>query len=712
MAVVAISNSNNRVDAAEATTNWSKIGNSLAQEPDFVYQGSFAISSKVSTTLAGHSCAPGSVNMTTGDNIVCMFKALWTNYSVLAATPSAAHRIGSSSSAYHEYYIADDGTQGDIDYPVRGGWLISPINPNVSAWRDATVGSPTLTAVNYFATTGDFSATSKSENVVTDALDLGDGLWLVGGDGGDADGSFADFLAADQGQPSTGRFGHVTSLEGIFYVFGKLNIGITAGGTVTATEFTSTPGRTIVYPGGRVAAGWNTMEFDLGNASTVVSLNNLTVVGRGRSALKRFFCTATEVNGGSEIITISGFTDHGFQTGDAVLYSNEGATTLSDLTNSTEYFVRRLSATTLSLHTTRQGAYANTGVRNLTAVAAANSSHQSLTRQPSTRPDIAVHNASGTFDAIGSTFLECRNITLSSAAELQSCVLLSCSQLTQAQGLLTDCAITTPLLAEGAAFVVTPDLSDISGCVFEAGEEGHAIEITSNTGSPFSFVGNTFTGYGPDKASFNASSGVNGSTEVITTAAAHGFSDGDAVYYGDEGGTPIGGLTDGNRYYVNSITSTTLSLHRTRAQAVADTQRINLTAGSSETHYLYSALAAVLNSSGGLVTINVSGGGDSPSIRNTPGSTTVVNNTVSYTVTNLVAGSEVGIYRASDGLQLAFIESSGSSFQYDYNYSGDTNIYVIVQHISQKWRRFNDTLLSTNVSRPANQQPDPDYNNP
>lgn len=46
--------------------------------------------------------------------------------------------------------------------------------------------------------------------------------------------------------------------------------------------------------------------------------------------------------------------------------------------------------------------------------------------------------------------------------------------------------------------------------------------------------------------------------------------------------------------------------------------------------------AAILNSSGGLVTINVSGGGDSPSVRNTgAGSTTIVNANVTVNITGL-----------------------------------------------------------------------------
>jgi hypothetical protein len=54
----------------------------------------------------------------------------------------------------------------------------------------------------------------------------------------------------------------------------------------------------------------------------------------------------------------------------------------------------------------------------------------------------------------------------------------------------------------------------------------------------------------------------------------------------------------------------------------------------------------VYNNSGGLVTINVVGGGN-PTIRNGTGASTVVNNNVSITVTNLKDNTEVRVYLTS-----------------------------------------------------------------
>jgi hypothetical protein len=252
---------------------------------------------------------------------------------------------------------------------------------------------------------------------------------------------------------------------------------------------------------------------------------------------------------------------------------------------------------------------------------------------------------------------------------MTSCKFVNCSSLVLAQGTLDTCTITTPKLTEEEAFVDTPDLADISDCSFTIGADGHAVEITA-TGT-YNFVGNLLSGYwthgNADQgggATFQTTSGVAGGTEVITTDDTHGFSDGDSVTYNDGGGAVSVGLTDGNRYYVNSITTTTLSLHETRQDAVSDTNRVNLTASGAEEHALYSTKAAIVNSSGGLVTINVSGGGSTPYVRNVGASTTVVNVSVAVSITNLTEGSRgvmIGNGGAADGVEIlaGYADSSG-----------------------------------------------------
>ena len=94
--------------------------------------------------------------------------------------------------------------------------------------------------------------------------------------------------------------------------------------------------------------------------------------------------------------------------------------------------------------------------------------------------------------------------------------------------------------------------------------------------------------YDPRSYEFNANTAVNTSTEVITYKAsatsAPFLSTGDTFTYDTNSGTALGGLTNGTSYYVIKVSSTTIKLATTLANAVAGTA-INITSKpSSETH--------------------------------------------------------------------------------------------------------------------------------
>jgi hypothetical protein len=94
--------------------------------------------------------------------------------------------------------------------------------------------------------------------------------------------------------------------------------------------------------------------------------------------------------------------------------------------------------------------------------------------------------------------------------------------------------------------------------------------------------------------------------------------------------------------------------------------------------------AAFHNASGGLITLNISGGGDTPTVLNSAGSTTVVNNTVTLRVTvsddqgNPVQGARVAIYDyytipGVQGDELLDPDGGGRRFQDDRD---GTNNYL------------------------------------
>lgn len=87
------------------------------------------------------------------------------------------------------------------------------------------------------------------------------------------------------------------------------------------------------------------------------------------------------------------------------------------------------------------------------------------------------------------------------------------------------------------------------------------------------------------------------------------------------------------------------------------------TRGSNLVSSTGSTDAMFYNNSGGLITLNVTSGGQQPSVRNGAGATTQVNANISITYNNLVNGSEVRVYNAGTSTQIDGVESvTGNSF--------------------------------------------------
>jgi hypothetical protein len=113
--------------------------------------------------------------------------------------------------------------------------------------------------------------------------------------------------------------------------------------------------------------------------------------------------------------------------------------------------------------------------------------------------------------------------------------------------------------------------------------------VTSTQSNTHSFIGSS--------ASFNAASGVATATDFITTAAVHGFSNGELVQYlVAAGNTAVTGLTNATFYHVISANATAFQLATSFGGA-----NINLTAsGTSETGHTLTPVKIVLSSNGSL----------------------------------------------------------------------------------------------------------------
>ncbi len=94
--------------------------------------------------------------------------------------------------------------------------------------------------------------------------------------------------------------------------------------------------------------------------------------------------------------------------------------------------------------------------------------------------------------------------------------------------------------------------------------------------------------------------------------------------------------------------------------------------------------------------------------------TIVASVAASLVITGLENGLVVKVYKTSDNTLLAGTDSlSGVSFTYNYNWTSDFNVDVVVVSLTRKYRRIrNITLTSTGTSFPIEQQPDNSYYNP
>jgi hypothetical protein len=281
MAAVTVTFDGTRLSSAETENDggtwddWGK-ATSPTQETDFVYQGTYAMSNKISGGTGGVEFEDDATINYESPKKAVLAKVNVTTYALIngAVEEGMSYQVGSDPSAYYNYYIYGS----EASYPFTGGWQLLVIDPTVTGYRDAQVGRPDLALVDYYGLYADITGSAKADNVVHDALDyiiVGSGLSMRGGDGGDTDGVFQDFADYDEGT-SSNRYGVCTTKEGIYYVLSTLTIGT----ETSATEFTDS-NQALVFPDGRFDAGFCGISVDLQHPSTQVSVSDCVFKGRG-----------------------------------------------------------------------------------------------------------------------------------------------------------------------------------------------------------------------------------------------------------------------------------------------------------------------------------------------------------------------------------------------------------------------------------------------
>lgn len=141
--------------------------------------------------------------------------------------------------------------------------------------------------------------------------------------------------------------------------------------------------------------------------------------------------------------------------------------------------------------------------------------------------------------------------------------------------------------------------------------------------------------------------------------------------------------------------------------------------GTSFTGYAASGVGtAIYNNSGGLVTINLVGS-DTPTVNNGTGASTVIQVAATLTINNLVANTEVRVFRTSDGTALGGVEDATVAdpdnpgrFKYDFAYTVAEAIYIQVINLQYEILKVNFTLDGSNAKLPISQKFDRNYSNP
>lgn len=280
MAAPSVSFNGTRVNASDSSTDWANFGSTgpaPAAEAQLAYQNSLAVNKRInSTSLGGLDYDPGTgaLDMTAAANRLWFVKVIVADSFDLNATYGVNIVFGSANNAYYEYNVAGSGSNNPAysSYPAQGGYLITAIDPNIAAWRENAVGSPNLTAVDYFGAQCAFiTGSAKAENLALDAIDIGTGLTVVDGVGAAAD--FIDFLSFDQ-DTTTNRYGVVTGAGDSITSNGMLTIG-----SATATEFSDSTS-IVTFPDGYHSEGLLGVTCDLQNASTTINISSL-LIGQG-----------------------------------------------------------------------------------------------------------------------------------------------------------------------------------------------------------------------------------------------------------------------------------------------------------------------------------------------------------------------------------------------------------------------------------------------
>lgn len=721
-----------------AAPTFTSIGGGAGAGVDTVtfYQGANSGSRKV-TASAGAGFYTSSPSLT----LPLLFKPLLTDFTDLNSTGLRVRiaQSGSLTTIYREALLYDDGTGESAGpaivekYPATASWTIvygRPTDTNLIASAGAAPGS-----LQFAITAAVATGAAKSENLFIDAIDHAGAnevrLDVNGGTGADPAVTFEDIWGEDEGTANN-RWGIWTKQGQVYRIAAPVGFGISGASSAEfrlteaykAVQFVRPYGVDIEVEHNGHSTG-NGIDF---------SVTASSFTGPSFLAAPQIlpFDTSYDVDGTNERINLR--TDQ-IRTGTKCRYYNRfdrttaGSENIGLTHNDFQYLRRTSTAGEYELYDTFANCIATggtTGRRNLTASTAANAEMHVLSYLVNT-----VGTPAGTvrFTHGGITS------TTGSGYAYDGCVFAGIDAFEPGDTLSFDnCTIinarvfrpnSTTQAASGVSFLnplpniedLAPngysafpflidnedaayDLADFSDCSFD-GSYDTTLETNLIIGGLFyteqsgtvSFSGNTFTGdWQATTVYFDTENDVNGTTNVATTrdaagtAVNHNFNTGESILYNKQdsaavAGTEAIGLTDETIYWVRAVSAQTLAFYDTIGNAIADTNRISLTAsgvGNGEDHQICPRKAAIWKGNTGSLTINVTAGGTSPSVGMIKGADVTVNVAVDVTITVVdtsgdpIEGAKVFLEENPGGVDVIPYGITNASGVVAGSYSGST----------------------------------------
>lgn len=140
-------------------------------------------------------------------------------------------------------------------------------------------------------------------------------------------------------------------------------------------------------------------------------------------------------------------------------------------------------------------------------------------------------------------------------------------------------------------------------------------------------------------------------------------------------------VSDGSGHAIEALNTGTFDYEAITDTGYTGTRGSNLVAASGSTDAMF------YNNSGGLITLNVTGGGQSPSVRNGAGATTQVNADVVVTFDQMLDDTEVRVYTAGTSTELAGIENATAGSADNRNFAAtipaSTSVDYVIHNVAR-----------------------------